>query len=274
MSRTLGDQVSRVLEEACRSHGSGVARALSEIYQEHGRELGDLVANGLERHGERFVMDLSRLVREDDALRGALENLHRLGGSAVLNGMFEGMPYVERLSRSALPQGQKSQAFSALLTALTYVAESGGFRRATRRLAVDGLRYLASQAQVQCDNGQTVSLDEYARSWIRNNAPFLAGSSVERDPVGAVTYVLVFNDTDYIANEMRIIPGRDGQFRTPREALYSAAPKDVGQVLGVLDAMGSAERLRREALSGGDIDGAALALANSLGSLGADARAM
>lgn len=111
-----------------------------------------------------------------------------------------------------------------------------------------GLKTLA-EMPIKTRYGGTTSFSEESRKWIRTNCPALVGTDVEQDPAKVVTYVLLFPDKRVIFQDLKLIPGQNGQAVSCSEKLSEVSGVDVDQTIEVLDFMGNIE-----ACSRGDVD--------------------
>lgn len=129
------------------------------------------------------------------------------------------------------PQNQQKAVNAIVQTAVVY----NRFDSKKKRITKQAITRAGEHIMVQDHRGRSVNLNQFSKDYISQNAPFLAGTSIAEDPAEALTYGIIYGDTNYIFNDMKVMPSRNGEFHSVRDAAIMNAGLDAGQTLAALE---------------------------------------
>ena len=230
---TYGREAGRQIQQAYEVFEGETAARISELYEEvGGRAVAHVVELG-ERYGTQVGEQLVTLYetyqpRVCDAIIAGYENFGRPMGDRV-------MELALRIDGSSDYFSDEPTLERAIISAAEVVIAVEDFRTSGRGIIYDQVSSLADTVEVQHADGRTLSLREFAQDWVVTEVPSLAGSSIAEDPVEAFMYGVVYGDSDFVLNELRVIPSSDGEYLSLSQTVIAASPMDVDATIEMIE---------------------------------------
>lgn len=250
----VGGAAAQHIEALARTHGSGAVEIVGRAYTELGTHVGSAVADVYEQHGASAGVALSAMYRiQGDELGSSMHRLFEQYGPAVAQEVSNLGGYAQRVltetyasigvqafeqlhglyARAGETLGNAAAGVisdvrdtiedpverdRAIHAGLRTISLMHNIQANSQHMTVDAMRSVSRTVTIPGADGVPVSLEEYSRGWVRTNAPYLEGSSIEQDPIGSIGYMVVFQDMDYVASEMRVVRGPSGEHLSITEA--------------------------------------------------------
>jgi len=252
--KEIQQNFSTRVREITKQYGPEVQRSIDQVGDRYGDRATSTIVDLYERYGPSTAAAFERTCQQ-------------LGSSVTIGCQGEFSRYYPRIQSYIDSPEIQEKAISAAMTAMIYSGEIGDLDRTRKRSVEIGMRHLAENITVKDESGRLISLDKFSQAWIGKKAPFLRNTSVHQDPVGSITYLLMFQDPSYAVNDMRIVPSGDGEYKSLSSTLYDSSPQNAKQTLKVLSTIGDLESVVQETNSCGDISSAARSFSSQLNSL-------
>ena len=243
VSRKLSGYIdSNALESTLRKHGQEITNSLNSIVDTYGADAGRIYAEALDYVDDNAIR-IDQLIRKynvsiGESVLNVFKEYDKRIGETLLNSLnvvekMTGSQMINKINkvRSNLSSGQydKEEIIVAVLSTAIQLNKVD-----KKELTYQSLKYLASNLSIKNSNGQVVTFEDYSKDWINDNAPFLRGTSIAEDPVETLTYVVIYKDSDYILNDMKIINSGNNEMCSISEAIYTSTG-DFDQLIGVME---------------------------------------
>lgn len=242
-----GVPAAQKIADSYRYYGPRVGQSVSSAYQKWGEKVGDSVRSTYhdlgEKYGDRFQ---NYLIRTETRITDSWNTWSGQAKSNFLDAYeLHARPQFERISAAYRkygpiigaatahaanrvhaavrdPENQKKAVGAAITTCIiVHRLKTDG-----KHMAVGAVRNTCQNVTVVDSKGRRVSLERYCQNYIEEKHPYLADTTIGQDPVGAFTYVVVFNDVGYVTKEMKVIKGPGGDYMTMEDAMMMASPLD------------------------------------------------
>lgn len=227
-----GKQVGQRIQSFEKRYNARATSSIVKIYDKYGKDSGVAIEKSVKRLGTRILVEAER-------------------------DLDEVIPKISRFARD--PETQEA-LYTAAATAIHYQNLAEDYKSTAKYGAVDGLRYLAKNMYIENSTGQTVTIESYAQDWIGKSIPPLKNTSIHDDPVGSIVYLLVYKDTDYMVNELRVIPTKSNKHVSLSDAILHSSPSSPANALNVLETIGALEVLKKSIGNGEDSSSKAMDL--------------
>ena len=249
VQRTYGSQAARQIDEISRRYGSQASREMSNLYERYGGQIAEDVANLASRHGAEAISQCSAVINQHGERAGrnlmqAYDQYGKHAGAALAEairrhgpaaGEKAGILLNEVLGHAGQymenEENQRKAAEAVITTAVIY----SKFDSEKKRITKEAITLAANNIEVVDPHGRRTNLNRYTQEWIGTNAPYLRGTSIAEDPAEAITYGVIYGDTNYICNDMKLLHCKDGEFRSIRDTAIYESGFDADQTIAALE---------------------------------------
>ncbi len=233
---------SNSLESALQKHGQEITNSINNIIDTHGKDAGRIYAETLVYVDDNAIR-VEQLIRKYDVKVGEsvlniFKEYDKRIGETLLNSLnvveqMTGNKMIKKINKvgSNLSSGQYDKE-EIIVAVLSTAIQLNKFDK--KELTYQSLKFVAANLTIKNSRGQVVTFEDYSKDWINDNAPFLRGTSIAENPVETLTYVVIYKDSDYILNDMKIIKSGNNEMCSISEAIYTSTG-DFDQLIGVMD---------------------------------------
>lgn len=235
-----GSKVASSVKKVSDKYGSYVGNELAGCYNNYGKRVGDNIKNTLQKHGKEAGNNIMSAYKyHKPYIADEIYTVYNKYGKSIGNKVQITLNSCAlRLEKYVRNSNSQKKAIKATVNAVILI-DKIDYKKETYK----ALTYAVNNIRVKNSSRKTVTLNEYSKDWINQNAPYLKGTSISEDPVEAFTYVVIYQDMDYVVSDMRIVKNDRGQYCSIQDALILESVMDVNRTEELLDLVDSFETL-------------------------------
>ncbi len=238
--KNAGDNLSNTYKKL----GSKAANVYMKIYSREGKRVADKVSKWGIAAQNRFIEIYQ--THGKNAMQNIMSVYEQCGRSLGANTAWACSKVLKTVKN---PSYQKKAINATVKTAkLIHKIKSKA-----KGYAADSIRATCRVVEIPDGKGGKESLEKYCKNWIKDNAPYLRGTTIEQDPIGAFTYVVVFNDTGYVTSNMKIIKDDKGNYISMKDAIVESSPFDTETSMKAIECAEAFETLTDDSANEEDI---------------------
>jgi hypothetical protein len=269
-----GNEAVTAVKRVAASYGAQASQELSNAYNKWGKEPGDIIADVYNRFGKQSAETLIRIFDAEGSVmaigiaklgsyaEAKLINIYSIYGSSALRSIYAvyrecGDELGALVAKVAMQindiistPAKRQQVVDKTAAVVQFIHKVNTDRKG---LVAEALKTTAETVQIRDKSGNNVTLEGYCRRWIREQAPYLSGTQLERDPIGAFSTVIIFNDLSYISSELAIIRSDNGTYMTIEEAAIDSSPFSAKNTENVLECASAFETFTDDSFDEKDI---------------------
>jgi len=257
--RSLGPRIGGKVSDAYHRWGEKAGECLKDTYHGMKEKYGDRLRKIYEMEGPKIAnkfKDWNGYAKKqflDSCELHAKPHFEKIKEMYYKYGPIVGAATAHAANKAVVaisdPKNQKKAAAATITTCIIV----SRMKSQGKHTAADTLRTTCQNVHITDDRGRRVSLEKYCQNYIATNHPYLEGTSIANDPVGAFTYVVVFHDVGYVTKEMKIIRTPNGEFASMEEAIIGASPLGTEATMEALETAEAFETLTDEDVTEKDI---------------------
>ena len=238
--KSAGDNLANTYKKL----GSKAANVYMKIYTHEGKRVADRMSKWGISAQNRFIQMYKAHGR--NAMQNIMSVYEQCGRSLGANTAWA----CSRVLKVVKNPSYQERAINATVKTAKLIHK---IKSTAKGYAADSIRATCKVVEIPDGKGGKINLEGYCRNWIRGNAPFIKGTTIEQDPIGAFTYVVVFNDTGYVTSDMRIIKDDDGNYVSMKDAIVESSPFDTGTSMKAIECAEAFETLTDDSADEEDI---------------------
>jgi len=219
------ERINQTVREL-KSRGHTAVRNVSVIAKKYGDNAGKQIVSLYNRHGSKIATAVSAMYEKHGPSIGERMKL-----------------VADRTRNWASGKMTKTKVDKAVFAAVAASSIYSRFNDKVKTRTKNTIEKITNTIQVKDRNGRVASLNDYMKTWINTKAPALKGTSIAEDPVEAITYGVLFRDTDYIVNDLRIVRTPGGQIVSIRDRVEQTGSLDVDATLRMIEVVDNVETL-------------------------------
>lgn len=242
MTDKYGEIAARNIKEAYNKHGRDLGYRISRAYEKHGSEIAESIKESSDQYGPVVGTRISKLYSKYST--DIAEDLHRtydqygkdigLEVEQTINTSYR------KVTKYIKDPVQQKKAIDATIYSITKYRQLKDEMKVKTHSAIS---YAMNTIPVKDEDGNIVSLNEFTKNWIIEEAPYLKGTSIAEDPAEALTYIVVYRDIGYVVHDMNIIQNKHGEFVSIEDAAIENSPFNSNETIVMLNAVEGFETL-------------------------------
>ena len=274
MQEKYGQNAASKFKNVLEKYGVNDAEKIKEIYDKYGTYWGEQIYNIYQNHGKNIANNIKLTIdkygrevgpqlidaynRHKGYIAEKIHNAYDQYGDRVGFDFQKIMnQYAYKTSKYFQDKELQEKTINAALNTIVAFEKIN-----VKNTTYKALKYATENIMIKGKNGKIQNLNNYAKDWINYNAPYLEGTTISKDPIEAFTYVVIFQDIDYVATEMEIVRDDNGQYCSITKAIEKETPINATKTLQMLDTINSFETLVDNDASYDDINAAANIIKN------------
>ena len=253
-----GSSLSEKATEAYQQFKPAVASAFVDIYKLKGEAAGDNLKRTLGQLRESSQYKLIDAYKEHQPIVASKINdaYHKYGddiGDKVKASMDQ---CAYKISNYAKDKDNQEKIINA---AVGCVVLHSKFQDQKKQVTYALMTRAMDNIIVKDKDGRSVSLNDYSKKWINENAPFLEGTDIAEDPAKAITYGIIYRDAGYITQDMKIVRSQ-GEYVSINQAVI----QEIGMenTIKYIEVAGAFKTIGDPDASTADYDNAAATIYN------------